>query len=157
VAEAIRNEYMTRQKKRAEAVVRAVRDRCRQGGVKPLAANTARARVRRVRADLAARAREGTDSAAARRLAPAAGETPAAARPMAVLQVDHTPVDLLVVDETWRKLVGRPWLTLAIDVHSRCITGLHLSFEGTIRKCVVFTPRLLVRRWSAPGFSCFEG
>ncbi len=79
MAEAIRNEYMTRQKKRAEAVVRAVRDRCRQGGVKPPAANTARARVRRVRADLAARAREGTDSAAA--------------RPMAVLQVDHTPVD----------------------------------------------------------------
>ncbi len=76
---------------------------------------------------------------------------------MAVLQVDHTPVDLLVVDETWRKPVGRPWLTLAIDVHSRCITGLHLSFEGPIRKCVVFTPRLLVRRWSAPGFSCFEG
>jgi len=55
VAEAIRNEYMTRQKKRAEAVVRAVRDRCRQGGVKPPAANTARARVR-----LRAPARERT-------------------------------------------------------------------------------------------------
>ena len=130
VAEAIRDEYLTRQKKRAEAVVRAVRDRCRLAGTRPPAANTVRARVRRVRADLAARAREGAGSAAARRLTPAAGRTPPAGRPMAVLQIDHTPVDLTVVDETWRKPVGRPWLTLAIDVHSRCIAGLHLSFEA---------------------------
>lgn len=130
VAEAIRDEYLTKQKKRAETVVRAVHDRCRLAGTKPPAANTVRARVRRVRADLAARAREGAGSTAARRLAPAAGRTPPAGRPMAVLQIDHTPVDLIVVDETWRKPVGRPWLTLAIDVHSRCIAGLHLSFEA---------------------------
>jgi len=130
VAEAIRDEYLTKQKKQAEAVVRAVRDRCRLAGTKPPAANTVRARVRRMRADLAARAREGAGSAAARRLTPAAGRTPPAGRPMAVLQIDHTPVDLVLVDETWRKPVGRPWLTLAIDVHSRCVAGLHLSFEA---------------------------
>ncbi|GAC1488154.1 MAG: DDE-type integrase/transposase/recombinase [Acetobacteraceae bacterium] len=130
VAEAICDEYLTKQKKRAEAVVRAVRDRCRLVGTKPPAANTVRARVRRVRADLAARAREGANSASARRLTPAAGQTPPAGRAMAVLQIDHTPVDLVLVDETWRKPVGRPWLTLAIDVHSRCIAGLHLSFEA---------------------------
>jgi putative transposase len=130
VAEAIHDEYLTRQRKPAEAVVRAVRGRCRVGGIKPPAANTVRTRVRLVRADLAAHAREGVGSAAARRLTPAAGQTPAAGWPMAVLQIDHTPVDLIVVDETWRKPVGRPWLTLAIDVHSRCIAGLHLSFEA---------------------------
>lgn len=130
VAEAIRYEYLTKQKERAEAVVRAVRDRCRLAGTKPPAANTVRARVRHVRADLAVRAREGAGSAAARRLTPAAGQTPPARRPMAVLQIDHTPVDLVVVDETWRKPVGRPWLTLAIDVHSRYVAGLHLSFEA---------------------------
>ena len=93
VAEAIRDEYLTKQKKRAEAVVRAVRERCRRAGIKPPAANTVRARVRRVRADLTARAREGAESTAARRLAPAAGRTPPAGRPMTVLQIDHTPVD----------------------------------------------------------------
>lgn len=130
VAEAIRDEYLTRQKKRAEAVVRAVRERCRLAGLKPPAANTVRARVRRVRVDLAARAREGAGSTAARRLASAAGQTPAAARPMAVLQIDHTPVDLILVDETWRKPVGRPWLSVAIDTYSRCVAGLHLSYEA---------------------------
>jgi len=130
VAEAIRDEYLSRQKKRAEAVVRAVRERCRLAGITPPAANTVRARVRRVRADLTARAREGGDSAAARRLTPAAGRTPPSPRPMAVLQIDHTPVDLVLVDETWRKPVGRPWLTVAIDAYSRCIAGLHLSYEA---------------------------
>ncbi len=130
VAEAIRDEYLSRQKKRVEAVVDAVRERCRRVGINPPAANTVRARVRRVRADKAARAREGIGSTAARRLTSAAGRTPPAERPMAVLQIDHTPVDLVLVDETWRKPVGRPWLSVAIDVHSRCIAGLHLSYEA---------------------------
>ena len=130
VTEAIRDEYLSKQKKRAEAVVRAVRDRCRVAGIAPPAANTVRARVRRVRADKAARVREGSGSAAARRLTPVVGQTPAAAKPMAVLQVDHTPVDLILVDETWRKPVGRPWLSVAIDTYSRCVAGLHLSYEA---------------------------
>jgi putative transposase len=130
VTEAIRDEYLSKQKKRAEAVVRAVRDRCRAAGISPPAANTVRARVRWVRADKAARAREGSGSAAARRLTPVVGETPPAAKPMAVLQVDHTPVDLILVDETWRKPIGRPWLSVAIDTYSRCVAGLHLSYEA---------------------------
>ena len=55
VTEAIRDEYLSKQKKRAEAVVRAVRDRCRVAGIAPPAANAVRARVRQVRADKAAR------------------------------------------------------------------------------------------------------
>lgn len=73
MAEAIRDEYLNRQRRRAEAAVRAVQERCRAAGIRPPAANTVRARIRRVRADQATRAREGADSAAARRLAPAAG------------------------------------------------------------------------------------
>jgi len=130
VAAAIRDEYLSKQKKRAEAVVRAVRDRCRAAGITPPAANTVRARVRRVRADKAARAREGSGSAAARRLTPVVGQTPPAPKSMAVLQEDHTPVDLILVDETWRKPIGRPWLSVAIDTYSRCIAGLHLSYEA---------------------------
>ena len=42
VAEAIRDEYLTKQKKRAKAVVRAVRDRCRLDGTKPRGAQQRR-------------------------------------------------------------------------------------------------------------------
>jgi len=129
VAEAIRDEYLTRQKKRAEAVVRTVRERARANGIAPPSPNTVRARIRAVREDLAARRREGGQSSASRRLEPAAGMTPMTEHPMAVLQMDHTLVDLVLVDEASRQPIGRPWLTVAIDVMSRCIAGFLVSFD----------------------------
>jgi putative transposase len=47
-----------------------------------------------------------------------------------VVQIDHTPIDLIVVDEQYRRPIGRPYLTLAIDVYSRCIPGFSLSLEA---------------------------
>jgi len=43
------------------------------------------------------------------------------------VQVDHTPVDLIVVDEINRKPLGRPWLSLVIDNASRMVCGFLLS------------------------------
>jgi len=50
--------------------------------------------------------------------------------PLDVVQIDHTPVDIIVVDELHRKAIGRPWLTVAIDVATRVILGIHLSLEA---------------------------
>ncbi|WP_437412692.1 hypothetical protein [Sinorhizobium meliloti] len=47
----------------------------------------------------------------------------AASRPLQVVQVDHTKADIFVVDEETRQPIGRPWLTLAMDVCSRMVTG----------------------------------
>jgi putative transposase len=43
--------------------------------------------------------------------------------------MDHTPVDLIVVDEAGRRPVGRPWLTLAVDVDSRIVAGFLISLD----------------------------
>jgi putative transposase len=52
----------------------------------------------------------------------------AASRPLEVVQIDHTQVDLFLVDEITRKpMQSRPWLTLAVDVFTRMVTGFHLS------------------------------
>jgi putative transposase len=48
--------------------------------------------------------------------------------PLEVVQIDHTLVDV-VVDELERLPLGRPWLTLAIDVASRMVTGFYVSLE----------------------------
>jgi putative transposase len=57
-----------------------------------------------------------------------------ATRPLEVVQIDHTEVDVVVVDEEKRQpLPGRPWLTLAIDVFSRMVTGFHLSMSEPSR------------------------
>jgi putative transposase len=50
--------------------------------------------------------------------------------PLQLLQIDHTLVDIVVVDEFDREPIGRPWLTLAIDVATRMVPGFYLSLEA---------------------------
>jgi putative transposase len=55
-------------------------------------------------------------------------------RPLEVVQIDHTEVDVFLVDETTRKTMDkRPWLTLAIDVFTRMVVGFHLSMDKPSR------------------------
>ena len=53
-----------------------------------------------------------------------------AAAPLAIMQIDHTKVDVTVVDPVTRLPIGRPTLTLAIDVATRMAMGFHLSLEA---------------------------
>lgn len=46
------------------------------------------------------------------------------------MQIDHTPLDVIVVDEVHRKPIGRPYLTLAIDVYSRMVAGLYVTLDA---------------------------
>jgi putative transposase len=46
-----------------------------------------------------------------------------------VWQEDHTPLDIMLIDEFDQPL-DRPWLTKITDSYSRCIMGIHLSFDS---------------------------
>ncbi|MBA3924456.1 MAG: transposase, partial [Nostocaceae cyanobacterium] len=46
-----------------------------------------------------------------------------------VWQCDHTPADILLVDQHG-KILGRPWLTTVIDSYSRCIMGINLGYDA---------------------------
>ena len=46
-----------------------------------------------------------------------------------IVEIDHTPLDILVVDEAG-VVIGRPWATVIIDRKSRCILGFHISLAG---------------------------
>lgn len=72
-------------------------------------------------------ARRG-DAKALRATVPTPGEY-AAARPLEVVQIDHTQVDIIVVDEQSREEIGRPWITLAVDVLTRMVTGFYPALE----------------------------
>jgi len=49
--------------------------------------------------------------------------------PLDIVQIDHTQLNIIVVDSELRLPIGRPWITLAIDVFSRMVTGLYLSMD----------------------------
>lgn len=50
--------------------------------------------------------------------------------PLALVQIDHTLADVIVVSGADRGPLGRPWLTLAIDVATRVVAGFYLSLEA---------------------------
>jgi putative transposase len=47
-----------------------------------------------------------------------------------LIQIDHTLADVMIVDSTHRRSIGRPWLSLAIDVATRAVLGLHVGLEA---------------------------
>lgn len=49
--------------------------------------------------------------------------------PLQVVQVDHHLMDMILVLQTG-KVIGRPWLTLALDLFSRMPVGFYISFEA---------------------------
>jgi putative transposase len=61
-------------------------------------------------------------------------------RPLDVVQIDHTPMDIVVVDDLYRQPLGKPYLTLATDVATRCILGFVISFvppgASTVSLCL---------------------
>lgn len=57
------------------------------------------------------------------------GAGPKADWPQQRVEIDHTPLDVLVTHPKTGTVLGRPWLTVAIDKFSRMIIGLHLGFE----------------------------
>ena len=60
---------------------------------------------------------------------PLIGEYPFGKHPLALVEFDHTQLDVILVDRRDRQPIGRPTLTLAIDVYSRMIYGYYLSFD----------------------------
>ena len=121
----VEDAYLTPQRRPAAAVVRDVAARCREAGLPAPSANTVRRRLRALPPSELRRRGEAHPEAA-----PVHGRAPASRHPLDLVQVDHTPVDLILVDSADRAPIGRPWLTVAIDAHSRCIAGFHLALEG---------------------------
>jgi putative transposase len=56
------------------------------------------------------------------------GHFPYAEYPLQCIQIDHTPTDRHLVDPTHRSIIGRAFLTTAIDCYSRACLGYYLSF-----------------------------
>lgn len=59
----------------------------------------------------------------------AEGTFPGGRFPLDVIQIDHTELDIMLVDETYRQPIGRPYITIAIDVFSRMIFGFYISLD----------------------------
>jgi putative transposase len=124
----IEDTYLNQQKTSIRRTALEVERRCRDIGLSPPHPNTVRHRILQLSAHRKYRGREG-DQAARSVFEPIRGPYGDANWPLAVWQIDHTQVDLILVDDLYRRPVGRPWITLAIDVFSRTVAGFYISFD----------------------------
>lgn len=60
------------------------------------------------------------------------------------IELDHTPLDILVICKITRLILGRPWLTLAIDRYSRMVVGFYISFHAPSATSVLYCLRMLI-------------
>lgn len=82
----------------------------------------------RLQHDLVDASREGAE--AARMKYRAAIGSVKVGNVLARIEIDHTPLDLIVIDSLTKLPLGRPWLTMAIDSYSRMVVGFYISFNA---------------------------
>ena len=57
------------------------------------------------------------------------GTGPQTSRALQRVSMDHTPGDIIVVDDNSMLPLGRPTITSALDEHTRCLLGFYAGFE----------------------------
>jgi putative transposase len=128
VREVLRTRYLTRQRRTVASVYRDITRECRVRGLRVPSRGTVLRRIAMLDPVKTVTAREGRDAARAWRSA--GGTPPEVTGLLEQVLADHTPVDVIVVDEKHRLPVGRPYLTVAIDVCSRCALGMVVTLEA---------------------------
>jgi len=128
VSEIIEEHYLTPQRLSAQEIIHLVAIACKKANIKPPSKNTIRSRISQI-STKDQLTKRGEKSLARTRYNPAPGTFPNADHPLSVVQIDHTPMDIILVDDENRLPIGRPWITVAIDIYSRMITGYYLSLD----------------------------
>ena len=126
IAETITKFYLKPERPRLSDLIERIGLSCHQEGLATPTWRTVHARVSSIDAELLARKR--ADGAALARTQAVPGQL-TASHPLDIVQIDHTQIDVMVVDAASRQSMTRPWLTLAIDVHTRMVVGAYLSLD----------------------------
>lgn len=125
IVDAVLTHWLPRQRRLAHPmrdVTMEVRRRCARAGIDAVSRTTVARRWKELK-ELQALALAS---------APGAAIPPGhliATRPLELVQIDHTQADVFVLDEATRRVIGRPWLSVAIDVASRTVLGIYLTME----------------------------
>jgi putative transposase len=133
IQEAIQEVYLVPERPPMRELARQIAARCHRRGEQPPTERTIKARVDKI--DPLVRARLRRDEIGQEAMKATPGKLHVE-RPLDFVQIDHTQMDVVVVDEETRQFVARPWLTIGIDVFTRMVTGFALSFDSPQRSSV---------------------
>lgn len=125
---ALEEVYLNEQRHSIEWTYLDIRARCKRHKLTAPHINTVRNRIMAIRQERVLRFRHGA-KAADDKYQPQKGKYPEADAPLALVQIDHTPGNVILVDDKTRMPLGKPHITIAIDVYSRMVIGYYVSFE----------------------------
>lgn len=119
--------YLTKQQYPLSIIYMKIVEKCNYLDLKAPNINTVRNRINTINPKIVAKNRKGVNVKDTRGMP---GKYPEVKMPLDVIQIDHTKVDVMLVDEETRKDIGRPYITVAIDVYSRMVYGFYISLEA---------------------------
>ncbi|MDX3960513.1 DDE-type integrase/transposase/recombinase [Aliarcobacter skirrowii] len=120
--------YLTIQKPSVQSVVDKVLAECKKMNIIAPHSNTIRNRIESI-SEYEKLKKQGSKGIARTKYEPAPNKFEAA-YPLQLIEIDHTPCDIILVDDEHRLPIGRPWITVAIDIYSRMIVGYYLSMNA---------------------------
>lgn len=128
IIESVINEfYLTKQQYPLSIIYMKIVEKCNNLNLEAPNKNTIRNRINTLNPKIVAKNRKGVSVKDTRGMP---GQYPEVKMPLDVIQIDHTKVDVILVDEETREEIGRPYITVAIDVYSRMVYGFYISLEA---------------------------
>jgi putative transposase len=129
ITDCIENFYDSEQRNSIAKTAQEIRRLCSNANFPLPALNTIRVRIQATNGRDRVVKRQG-EAAAHDQHDPIKGSISDCDWPLSLVQVDHTLLPVVIVDDIHRKSIRRAWITLAIDVYSRVCLGMFLSLDA---------------------------
>lgn len=140
IKEAIEKEYLNTRRLKPSAIYRIMEAECTKRGMKVIPEISVRSLLKQLSSKTKAIFRDGKKGIESYTTTQRGYSETAALYPLHMVQIDHTKLDIIVVDEKTGLAIGRPIITIGIDVYTRMIWCMHLSFDepsaNKVRKAI---------------------
>jgi putative transposase len=140
IKETIEKNYLNTRRLKPSAIFRIIEAKCTQRGLKAIPEISVRSLLKQLGQKTKAIFRDGKKGIESYTTTRRGYSESAAQYPLHMVQIDHTKLDIIIVDEKTGLAIGRPIITLGIDVYTRMIWCMHLSFDepsaNKVRKAI---------------------
>lgn len=129
IKEVIENEYLTVKQVSKKATYDSIKVKCFIEGIEPPKMITIYKLIERIDPQVKSRMRNSKEASAIYDDIQRGFSNQDALYPLHIIEIDHTELDMDIIDENTGYVIGRPWITLGIDVYSRMVWCMYVSFE----------------------------
>ncbi|MFH5181592.1 hypothetical protein ACHHV8_02560 [Paenibacillus sp. TAB 01] len=141
IKSAIENKYLSTRKLKVSKIEEILETECSKAGLKKIPYITVRSLIKQLSERTVSIFRHGRKGMEAYMPTERGYSEKAALYPLHIVQIDHTKLDIIAASEVTGQPIDRPFITLGIDVFSRSIWCMHLSFDdpssAKVRKAII--------------------